>query len=71
MVVGSSSEHQFAETTEVAANMDIETGLGNNGIDPSSKTGIDHLLRASTITGTETYEEIEYVLTTNTFCLYN
>lgn len=42
--VGGRQEFQFAETTEVAANMDIESGEVVN-----TKSGIEHLLRASTV----------------------
>ena len=54
--VGGKTEYHFAETTEVAAHMDIETG---NGIDPS-KSGIDHLLRASSVNRSASLEGLEY-----------
>lgn len=48
LIVGSRTDHfQFAETTEVAANMDVETG--EHKVIRSNKTGIDHLLRASNV----------------------
>jgi len=58
LLVSGRSEHNFAETTEVAAHMDIETGGDDNGIDPS-KTGIDHLLRASSINRSGTLQELD------------
>ena len=56
LLVGSKTEYHFAETTEVAAHMDIETG---NGID-ASKGGIDHLLRPSSVNRSGSLEELEY-----------
>jgi len=53
--VGGKTEYHFAETTEVAAHMDIETG---NGIDPS-KSGIDHLLRASSVNRSASLEGLD------------
>ena len=55
-IVGGRSDFQLAETTEVGAHMDIETGDDNS----TAKNGIEHLIRASSITGSEALEDLEY-----------
>lgn len=58
--VGSRTDYQLAETTEVAAHMDIETGdddLNNS----TNSGGIENLLRASDMGGTPSLEELKCV----------
>lgn len=56
--MGGRAELQLAETTEVAANIDIETG---DDVVPPKKGGIDELLRASSMPRRESMEAFEYV----------
>jgi len=49
-VSGRSSDFQLAETTEVAAHMDVVTPAADDGDDDDdNKNGIEHLLRASSM----------------------
>lgn len=55
-LVGGRSDYQFTETTEVAANMDVESG---DIVD--SKIGFGDLLHASNVGEPESIDELKYV----------
>ena len=58
-LVGGRTDFQFAETTEVAANMDVETGEDKLG--GPNQSGIEELLRASNMAGPGAMEDLECV----------
>ena len=59
LLVGGRTDYQFSETTEVAANLDIETG--EDKLATANKSGIEVLLRASNMAVPAALEEIAYV----------